>query len=97
MNALGLMAAFALAAGAQPAGSPPENRSPAQAQQAHPNASPNPLAAMHKTCAPDFAKQCPNMGPGTPELRTCVQEHFSDLSAPCQTAIQAALAAGAGG
>lgn len=97
MNVLLLGAVLAVVAGLQSAQPPSAGQSPSEPSTPAPQATSEALAAMHKTCAADFKAKCPGMGLGSPELRACVQERFSNLSGECQAAIQAALAAGAGG
>ena len=42
-------------------------------------------AAMHKTCAADQDKLCPNMIPH--DALACMRKNMSQLSTPCQKAI----------
>ncbi len=49
--------------------------------------------AAVKACAADIKTQCTGVQPGEGRIKACVQEHFADLSEPCQALLlKAALA-----
>ncbi len=43
-------------------------------------------SALAKACAKDIKSVCANAKPGSGGLKTCMKEHFSDLSTDCQIA-----------
>jgi multidrug efflux system membrane fusion protein len=45
-------------------------------------------AAMKQYCSDDIAKYCPNMQPGTPDLRACVFQNMSSFSSTCTDALK---------
>ena len=45
------------------------------------------LGEARQACAPDIKQLCAELKPGESRLKTCVKEHFGQLSAPCQTAL----------
>jgi hypothetical protein len=45
------------------------------------------LGAARQACAADIKQLCAEVKPGESRLKTCVKEHFGQLSAPCQTAL----------
>src|SRR5271157_4889111 len=51
-------------------------------------------SAVAKACAKDIKSVCADVKPGGGALKTCVKEHFSDLSTDCQIAIVKAGAVG---
>lgn len=51
-------------------------------------AKPNPaMAKVGVQCKADFAKSCPNLKPGTPEMTQCVRDNFAGMSEGCQGAL----------
>ena len=44
-------------------------------------------SAARQACAADFKQLCGEVKPGESRLKTCVKEHFGQLSASCQTAL----------
>lgn len=44
--------------------------------------------AFRQACGADIQKFCPNMGPGSGEMRACVRKNFDSLSDACKAAIQ---------
>ena len=51
-------------------------------------------SALAKACAKDIKSVCADVKPGGGKLKTCVKEHYSDLSTDCQIAIVKAAAVG---
>jgi len=45
------------------------------------------LGEARQACAADFKQLCGEVKPGESRLKTCVKEHFGQLSASCQTAL----------
>ena len=45
------------------------------------------LGAARQACAADIKQLCAEVKPGESRLKTCVKEHFGQLSASCQTAL----------
>jgi multidrug efflux system membrane fusion protein len=45
-------------------------------------------AAMKQYCSDDIAKYCPNMKPGTPEMRECFFQNMSSFSDTCTAALK---------
>ena len=45
------------------------------------------LGAARQACAADIKQLCGEVKPGEGRLKACVKEHFSQLSAACQTAL----------
>ena len=45
-------------------------------------------AAMKQYCSDDIAKYCPNMKPGTPEMRECFFQNMSSFSDTCTAALR---------
>lgn len=45
-------------------------------------------AAMKQYCSDDIAKYCPNMKPGTPEMRECFFQNMSSFSSTCTDALK---------
>jgi cysteine rich repeat protein len=45
------------------------------------------LGAARQACAADLKHVCAEVKPGEGRLKTCVKEHFAQLSAACQTAL----------
>ena len=43
--------------------------------------------AARQACAADIKQLCAEVKPGESRLKTCVKEHFGQLSASCQTAL----------
>lgn len=96
-----------LAALAQPAPSQPAPAAPAAPPLATPTSpaptgpglpgSPalpptGPLAALIKTCTPDWLKFCQSPPATTAEtVQACFREHFDGLSEPCQSGIMAMI------
>jgi hypothetical protein len=50
--------------------------------------------AVAKACAADIKAQCAAVQPGEGRIKACVQEHFKDLSEPCQAVLVKAAAIG---
>jgi hypothetical protein len=50
--------------------------------------------AVAKACATDIKTQCAGVQPGEGRIKACVDEHFKDLSEPCQAVLTKAAAAG---
>ena len=44
-------------------------------------------AGARQACAADIKQFCAEVKPGESRLKACVKEHFSQLSASCQTAL----------
>lgn len=45
------------------------------------------LGGARQACAPDIKQLCAEIKPGESRLKTCLKEHFGQLSASCQTAL----------
>jgi hypothetical protein len=45
------------------------------------------LGAARQACAADIKQLCGDVKPGDGRLKSCVKEHFGQLSAGCQTAL----------
>jgi len=45
------------------------------------------LGAARQACTADIKQLCSEVKPGEGRLKACVKEHFSKLSASCQTAL----------
>ena len=45
-------------------------------------------AAMKQYCSDDIAKYCPNLKPGTPEMRQCFFQNMQSFSDTCRSALQ---------
>jgi hypothetical protein len=45
------------------------------------------VGAARQACAADITQLCAEVKPGDGRLKACVKEHFSQLSASCQTAL----------
>ena len=45
------------------------------------------LGGARQVCAADIKQLCAEIKPGENRLKTCVKEHFGQLSASCQTAL----------
>jgi hypothetical protein len=43
--------------------------------------------AARQACAADIKQLCAEVKPGESRLKTCIKEHFGQLSASCQTAL----------
>jgi Cysteine rich repeat len=43
--------------------------------------------AVHQACAADLKQMCGEVKPGDGRLKSCIKEHFGQLSPPCQTAL----------
>ena len=43
--------------------------------------------AARQACGPDIKQLCAEVKPGEGRLKACVEEHFGQLSASCQTAL----------
>ena len=43
--------------------------------------------AARQACAADIKQLCAEVKPGENRLKTCIKEHFGQLSASCQTAL----------
>lgn len=50
--------------------------------------------AAAKACAADIKEKCAGVQPGGGRIKACVQEHFKDLSEPCQAMLVKAVAIG---
>jgi hypothetical protein len=50
--------------------------------------------AVAKACAADIKTLCAGVQPGEGRIRACVNDHFKDLSEPCQAVLTKAAAIG---
>jgi len=53
---------------------------------------PGPAPAQSHPCADDIAKFCSGVQRGSGRIRRCLRDHEGDLSAACQTKLQAKMA-----
>src|SRR5262249_36603687 len=50
------------------------------------------VAAIRAACRSDYGAQCAGIIPGGARALACLRQHLADLSAPCQQAVNAAIA-----
>ena len=50
------------------------------------------IAAMRAACRADYVANCAGIVPGGARALACLRQHLADLSAPCQQAVNAAIA-----
>jgi hypothetical protein len=50
------------------------------------------IAAIRAACPADYGAHCVGITPGGPRALACLRQHLAELSAPCQQAVNAAIA-----
>jgi hypothetical protein len=83
-----------LALVAAPVAAPAQNAPPASEQGApaaqEQTAPAGPGAGPLAACKPDVAQFCSGIQPGGGRMRSCIRQHFAELSPGCQQALLAA-------